>query len=153
MNIKNKDDNECFKWYQVRYLNPAHHNPRRIAKANKYFAKKLDFKYIKLPVKIRDIHKIGKMKSIGISVFCYEIKKKYPIYISKQCCEEKHDEFLLVGEGGKEHNLLIKDFNRFMYDHSLYHGRKHFSHYYLHALITEEILKRDIKDGFKVNGK
>ena len=50
MNIKNKDDNECFKWYQVRYLNPAHHNPRRIAKANKYFAKKLDFKYIKLPV-------------------------------------------------------------------------------------------------------
>ena len=69
MNIKNKDDNECFKWYQVRYLNPAHHNPRRIAKADKYFAKKLDFKYIKLPVKIRDIHKIGKMKSIGISVF------------------------------------------------------------------------------------
>ena len=44
----------------VRYLNLADHNPERITKADKDFAKKLNFKDIKFPAKIRDIHKIEK---------------------------------------------------------------------------------------------
>ena len=48
--------------------------------------KKLDFKDIKFPIKVRDIHKIEKKKkkkSIGISAFGYDSKEKQPIYISK----------------------------------------------------------------------
>ena len=41
INIQNTDDNECFKWCLVRYLNPALHNPARITKADKDFTKKL----------------------------------------------------------------------------------------------------------------
>ena len=44
INIQNIGNNECFKWSLVRYLNPAHRQPARIAKADKGFAKKLDFK-------------------------------------------------------------------------------------------------------------
>ena len=40
--------------------------------------------------------------------------------------KEKHVDLLLTGEGEKKNNVLIKDFNRFMYDHSLLRGRKHF---------------------------
>ena len=40
-----------------------------------------------------------------------------------------------------------------MCDDSLRRGRKHFCRYCLHAFITEEILKRHIKDCFKINGK
>ena len=40
INIQNIDDNECFKWYLVRYVNPADHNPRRITKADKGFTNK-----------------------------------------------------------------------------------------------------------------
>ena len=40
-----------------------------------------------------------------------------------------------------------------MYDHSLHRRRKHFCCYCLHAFIIEEILKRHIKDCFKINGK
>ena len=88
INIQNIYDNECFKWCLVRYLNPGDHNPRRIIKVYKHFAKRLDFKGIKFPVKIRDIHKIEeKNSSIGISVFGYENKENYPIYVSKQYCE------------------------------------------------------------------
>ena len=43
INIQNIDDNECIKWCLVRYLNPADNQTARIAKADKYFAKKLDF--------------------------------------------------------------------------------------------------------------
>ena len=41
-----------------------------------------------------------------------------------------------------------------MYDHSLHRGRKHFCRYCLQAFSTEEILlKRHIKNCFKINGK
>ena len=60
VNIQNTDDNKCFKWCLVRYLNPANHNPARITKTDEEFAKILDFKDIKFPVKTRDIQKIKK---------------------------------------------------------------------------------------------
>ena len=60
ISVQNTDDNECFKWCLVRYMNSADHTSRRIAKTNKYFAKRLDFKVKNL------------------------------IYVSKQCCEKKN---------------------------------------------------------------
>ena len=69
INIQNIDDNECFKWSLVRYLNLADRNPAGITKAGKDFAKKLDFKDITFPVKNRDIHLSEKQNSIGISDF------------------------------------------------------------------------------------
>ena len=43
INIQNTDDKECFKWCLVRYLNAANYRPARITKADKDFAKTLDF--------------------------------------------------------------------------------------------------------------
>ena len=48
-----------------------------------------------------------KKNSIGI-VFGYENKEKHPIYVSKKCCEEKHVDILLFGEGEKNTMLLSK---------------------------------------------
>ena len=93
INVQNIDDNECFKWSLVRYLNPANHNPRRITKADKDFTKRLDFKYIKFLVKIRDIHKIEKKNSISNSVFGYENKEKYPMYVPNICSKVLMYEF------------------------------------------------------------
>ena len=41
-------------------------------------------------------------------------------------CEDTHFVLLLIGEGEKKHYVLIKDFNTFMYDHTLHHGRERF---------------------------
>ena len=71
----------------------------------------------------------------------------------KNLVKKKHVDLLLIGEAEKKHYVLISDFNRFMYDHSLHRGRKHFCRYCLHAFITREILKRHTKDCFKINGK
>ena len=54
-------------------------HPARITKADKEFAEKFGFNDIKFPVKIRDIHELGKKNSISISVFGYENKEKHPI--------------------------------------------------------------------------
>ena len=40
-----------------------------------------------------------------------------------------------------------------MYDHTLHRGKKILCHYCLQAFSTEEILKRHIKDCFKINDK
>ena len=53
------------------------------------FLQKLDFKDIKFPVKIRDIHEIEKNNSTGISVFGYENKEKHSIYVSKNVVKKK----------------------------------------------------------------
>ena len=46
--------------------------------------------------------------------------KKHPNYISKHFCEEKHVDFLLIGKERKIHYALIKDFDSFMYNHTLH---------------------------------
>ena len=69
----------------MRFLNPTGHNIIRITKADKDFAKRLDFKDMKFLVKTRDIHKIEKQNYIGISVSGYENKEKDPFYVSKKC--------------------------------------------------------------------
>ena len=85
INIQNIDDNECFKWCLARYFYPTDRNPARITKTVKDFGKKLNFKDIKLPVKVSVTHNNEKKNSIGISVFGYENKEKHPIYVSKTC--------------------------------------------------------------------
>ena len=77
--------------------------------------KRLDFK---------DIHKIGKRNSINISIFGYENKEKKSNLCIKKCCEDKHVDSLLVGEEGKRRCVPVKDFNTFMYNNTLHHGRK-----------------------------
>ena len=71
----------------------------------------------------------------------------------KTCYEEKHVDLLLIRKKDKKHYVLIKDFNTFMYDHTLHSGKKHFCRYCLQAFSTEEISKCHIKDYFKINDK
>ena len=65
--------------------------------------------------------------------------------MSKKCFV-KHVDLLLIGEEAKRNCVLIKDFNTFMYDHSLHRERKDFYCYFLQAFSIEQILKRHIKE-------
>ena len=40
-----------------------------------------------------------KKRITSITLFGYEHKEKYPIYVSKQCCEQKDVDLLLIAEG------------------------------------------------------
>ena len=82
INIQNTHDNECFKWCFVRYLNSSDHNPRRITKDDKDFAK--GFKRHKISSQYYRHSQNQKKNSIGISFFGYENKQTYPIDVSKK---------------------------------------------------------------------
>ena len=62
-------------------------------------------------------------------------------------------DLLLIAEGEKKHNVFIKDFNTFMYDHTVHCDRKHFCCYCLEAFRAAEKLKCCIKDCFNINVK
>ena len=71
----------------------------------------------------------------------------------KKCSEDKLFDLLFIGEREKRHYGFIKDFYKFMCDHTLYHRRKHFCNYCLQAFRTAEKLKCQIKYCFKINCK
>ena len=107
--IQNTEDNECFKWCLGRYLNPVDHNPRRNTKADRDFAVRLDFKDIKLPVKIKDIQKIGKKRiTLALVFLAVKLKESIQSMHQKKCCNKKHVELLLIGEREKNTTFLSK---------------------------------------------
>ena len=80
-----------------------------------------------------------------------KIRKNIQSMYQKNVVKKKHVDLLLIGVKGKRQFALIKDFNTFMYDYTLHSGRKHFCCYCLQAFSAEKILKRHIKDCFKIN--
>ena len=114
INLQSQND-ECFRWAHIRHLNPQNKDPQRIKKSDKAFIQNIDYKGIEFPVTIKQINKIEKQNSININVFGYENKQPYPIYISK---EQNGDcmNLLLITEETRTHYVLIKDFNKFMYN-------------------------------------
>ena len=112
VNIRNNDD-KCFLWCVLRYLNPKPKNDDRYADLKeKEFA--LNTKGISFPMKVRDIKKFEDLNpSIpGINVFSVnENNKFYPLREAKRNPQETIDLFLYE-EDGRSHYSLIKHFYR-----------------------------------------
>ena len=54
---------------------------------------------------------------------------------------------------GKRRYVIAKDFNTFMYDHTLHRGKKTFLPLLCKSFQNKKILKRYIKDFSKINDK
>ena len=151
INLKNKDD-ECFRWCHIRYLNPQEKDPQRIKKSDKEFIEKLDYSGIEFPITIKQINKIEKKNSIRINVFGYEEKQPYPIYISDEKYED-HMELLLITKDENKHYVLIKDFNKSMYQQTKHKERKHFCMHCLQCFSSERVLNNHKENCIIINGK
>ena len=150
INMKNKD-NECFRWCHIRHLNPQEKFPQRIKKVDKPYIEKLNYSGIEFPVCVKHYNKIEKQNSININVFGYENKQPYPIYISKEKNED-HMELLLITENENNHYVLIKDFNKFMYNQTKHEHRKHFCMHCLQCFSSDRVLSNHKDICIQVNG-
>ena len=63
----------------------------------------------------------------------------------------KDVDLLLIREEGKKHNILIKDFNSFMYNHRVHRGPKHFCRHCLQGFGLAEILKIHVNVCFEIS--
>ena len=150
INLKNKD-NECFRWCHIRHLNPQEKYPQRIKKSDKEYIDKLDYSGIEFPITIKQINKIEKKNNIRINVFSYEEKQPYPIYVSKEKFED-HIELLLITKDENKHYVLIKDFNKFMYQQTKHKERKHFCMHCLQCFSSERVLNNHKDNCIQING-
>ena len=92
------------------------HNLRRIKKSDTDFSKNFHkVKYrVKFPGKARHVHEIEKKNSIDISVFGYENKGKYPIYVLKKMLRRQSCWFII--DRRKKQKALCS-YQRFEYVH------------------------------------
>ena len=150
INMKN-EDNECFRWCHIRHLNPQDKYPQRIKKTDKAFVNNLNYQGIEFPVTIKQYNKIEQQNKIRINVFGYEEKQKYPIYVSKEKYEDCMN-LLLITENENKHYVLIKDFNKYMYDITKHKERKHFCMYCLQHFTSERVLNNHKENCIQLNG-
>ncbi|XP_068675341.1 uncharacterized protein [Montipora foliosa] len=150
INMKN-EDNECFRWCHIRHLNPQDKNPQRIKKSDKAFVDNLNYQGIEFPVTTKQYNKIEKQNEIRINVFGYENKQKYPIHVSKEKYEDCMN-LLLTTEDENKHYVLIKNFNKFMYDTTKHKDKKHFCMHCLQCFSSERVLTAHEENCFQVNG-
>ena len=149
INLKN-EDNECFRWCHIRHLNPQKKDPQRIKQVDKQYIKNLNYSGIEFPVAIKQYKKIEKQNNININVFGYG-NHPYPIYISKEKNEDELN-LLLIIKDENNHYVLIKDFNRFMFNITKDDKKKHFCMYCLQHFTSERILTNHKENCIIING-
>ena len=125
INLKNEDI-ESFRWCHIRYLNPQEVHPEHIKKyIDKKMVQELNYQGVDFPVSLKDYNKNEEQNNININVFGYENKQFYPIYVSKQKNEDISN-LLLITKDESKHYVLIKDFNRMMFNKTKHANKKHF---------------------------
>ena len=114
INIKNEDQ-FCFIWCYIRYLNPVNKNPNRIRKEDKKLFNNIyeKLKYFEFPLKINknNIEKIENILEINICILSAdENNNVIPMFSSEN--NHKNDLNLFYY---KDHICLIKDLNKYLY--------------------------------------
>ena len=91
----------------------------------------MNYTNVSFPVTQKDYRILEIMNNIDINVFGYEKREPYPVYISKEKFNDMLN-LLLITKGKDQHYVLIKDFNRFMYNQKKTQRKKTF----LYVLFT-----------------
>ena len=150
INLQNEDD-KCFMWCHIRHLNPQAKNPQRIKETDKNFISNLNYKDIEFPVILKQYNKIEKQNSINVNVFSLEKQDIFPIYVTKENYDNTMN-LLLITKEDKQHYVLIKDFNKLMYNKTKHQHRKYFCMYCLRYFTSEDVLNNHKTNCILING-
>ena len=146
INIQN--DDKCFLWYHVRHLNCEDKNLSRITKKDREIAEGLNYNCIKFPVSEKDYCKISVINEIKFSVFYYENRAVFPVYLSEQYFNDTLDLLLI-----SNHYVYIKDFNRLMFNKNKCKNKNWFCKSCLQCFSSEKVLKEHGRDCLLINGR
>ena len=91
------------------------------------------------------------MNKININVFGYEKQEPYPVYISKEKFNDMLN-LLLITKGKEQHYVLIKDFNKLMYNQTKHARRKHFCMHGLQCFKSEIVPNNYTENCIIING-
>ena len=151
-NIKN-DDNYCFIWSYIRYLNPQEKNPYRIKLTDKKLFDEIKQKLInfKFPLEINksNIKKIEDILKIYNCILTADDKENvYTMFTSENDYKNDLNLFYYMN-----HICLIKDINKYLYRNNKDNNKKYFCVRWLNSFIFEENLNKHKDLCIKYNKK
>ena len=144
INVKNENDNECFKWAVTSAVFPAKEHGERLSKQMKKDSEKFDWTGIEFPVSEEFVDKFENQNPYAINVLGYE-GVVYPLRISKkneQHCEQVIN-LLLIANEETNHFCWIKNMSRLIYgDVSNHHGKRYFCYRCLNSFYSVKSLDK-----------
>ena len=111
INVKNENDNECFKWAVTSAVFPAKEHGERLSKQMREDSEKFDWTGIEFPVSLKQIDKFENQNNYAINVFGYE-RVVYPLRISKK--KDQVINLLLIADEETNHFCWIKNMSRLL---------------------------------------
>ena len=144
INVKNENDNDCFKWAVTSAVFPQKKNAERLSKRMREDSEKFDWTGTVFPVSLKQIDKFENNNPYAINVFGYE-RVVYPLRISKKnenSCEQVIN-LLLIADEETNHYCWIKNMSRLLSsDVSKHHGKRHFCYRCLNSFHSEKSLEK-----------
>ena len=113
-------------------------------------ASQLNYRGIKFPVEISQVGRVEKQNEIAINIFGYE-NKVLKLRSSNARYKEVMN-LLLIERDGKSHYVLIKDFNRLMFNVTRSRNKKYFCMSCLQTFSKEEVLAKHEEDCIVIKG-
>ena len=110
-NMKNENDEECFKWCLGRWKNPVEKNPQRITSLLKKQCEKFNWEGISFPVSWRGIDRFERQNDISVNVLGLDGKEIVTLRKTKEK-KENHVILFKLKNGENEHFALVNNLNR-----------------------------------------
>ena len=142
INMKNEEDEECFKWCLGRAKFPVDSHPELISLELREQVKSFDWTGCNFPMKLDRIKFFEtRNPDVSINVYGWDGSVK-PLRISDEK-KEFHVDLLLIVENFKSHFCLIKNFSRLVSSQMRFKNRRHrfFCKRCLNSFISDESLK------------
>ena len=110
-NMKNENDEECFKYCLGRWKNPVEKNPQRITSLLKKQCEEFNWEGISFPISWRGIDRFERQNNISVNVLGLDGKE---IITLRKTQEKKENHVILfkLKQGENEHFALVNNLNR-----------------------------------------
>ena len=144
INVKNEEDNECFKWAVTSAVFPKEKDGQRLNGEMRENSEKFDWSGMEFPVTLRDIAKFERQNPYAINVYGYESGVNV-LRISKRR-EVTVINLLLLSKDETNHYCWIKNLSRLLSSQVDKHdGRKYFCHRCLNPFNTQSSLDKHLE--------
>ena len=161
INVKNENDNECFKWAVTSAVYQVNKNAEILSKKMRQDSEKFDWTGIEFPVTLKNIKTFEKNNPYAVNVYGYEGGQIYPLRISKRGTHSPSDPFeeeskgsqgiatpltlnlLLISNNETNHYCWIKNMSRLLSSQINKHkGSRFFCYSCLNSFPTDISLKK-----------
>ena len=145
INVKNKRDNECFKWAVTSAVFPRKKDPQRLNDETRESSERLNWDGIDFPTPISQIKQFEKQNPYSINVYEWDGKNVDILRISKHENEQCIN-LILLTNGCNKHYCWIKNMSALLSKQINNHGKKrYFCKYCCNSFQEEDSLKRHLE--------